>query len=98
MAKYLMGIDNGGTMTKAAIFDTAGNEIATGSQDTPLLVPQDGFCERDMNDLWNATVNACLLYTSFPEAKDYPAIFSFRRCPIYSTLCIIVWIYCNKIH
>lgn len=58
MAKYLMGIDNGGTMTKAAIFDTAGNEIATGSQDTPLLVPQDGFCERDMNDLWNATVNA----------------------------------------
>ena len=75
MAKYLMGIDNGGTMTKAAIFDTAGNEIATGSQDTPLLVPQDGFCERDMNDLWNATVNA--IKTAIAKAKITEIIKNF---------------------
>ena len=29
--RYLMGIDNGGTVTKAAVYDTAGREIAVAS-------------------------------------------------------------------
>jgi len=56
--KYLMGIDNGGTMTKAAIFDVFGNEIATCVEKTPLIVPQAGWQERDMYAMWQATVNA----------------------------------------
>ena len=55
---YFMGIDNGGTNTKAAVFDQNGNEIAASSQNTPLLVPHEGFNERDMQELWNATATA----------------------------------------
>lgn len=55
MPNYLMGIDIGGTMTKAAIFDLSGGEIAVVSQSTPLIVPQPGYNERDMLELWEIT-------------------------------------------
>ena len=34
MAKYVIGLDNGGTSTKAAIFDLNGKEIATAGKST----------------------------------------------------------------
>lgn len=55
MATYFLGVDNGGTMTKAALFDANGNEIAVTAEDTPLLTPEEHFCERDMGALWEAT-------------------------------------------
>lgn len=55
MAHYFLGIDNGGTMTKSAIFDDCGNQIAVYALDTPVLMPRDGWCERDMNQLWEIT-------------------------------------------
>ncbi|MDD6237380.1 MAG: carbohydrate kinase [Clostridiales bacterium] len=58
MAKYFMGIDNGGTMTKAAVFDHKGNEVAVASVETPTISPQENFQERDMMLLWEATKTA----------------------------------------
>lgn len=40
---YLMGIDNGGTMTKAALFDVEGHEIAVAAENTPLITPRPGI-------------------------------------------------------
>lgn len=42
-------------MTKAAIFDEFGHEIACMSKSTPLIVTNEGYHERDMQALWNAT-------------------------------------------
>ena len=50
--QYLIGLDNGGTVTKAAIFDTQGREIAVASRQTPMLTPKPGYTERDMELLW----------------------------------------------
>lgn len=52
MSKYLMGIDNGGTFTKAVIFDVKGCEIASASGQTPVFTPKAGYTERDMEQLW----------------------------------------------
>lgn len=52
MAKYLIGLDNGGTSTKAAIFDLGGNEIATAGKQTRTIIPKPGYTERDMEELW----------------------------------------------
>nr|WP_296050890.1 FGGY-family carbohydrate kinase [uncultured Blautia sp.] len=52
--KYLIGLDNGGTSTKAAIFDLNGNEIATAGKETKMIVPKPGYTERDMEELWLA--------------------------------------------
>lgn len=54
MTKYLIGLDNGGTSTKAAIFDLDGNEIATVGRHTKTITPQPGYTERDMEELWLA--------------------------------------------
>lgn len=56
--KYLMGIDNGGTFSKVAIFNTTGKQIAVTSEKTEVLTPKPGFTERDMDDLWKANVKA----------------------------------------
>ena len=54
MGKYVIGLDNGGTSTKAAIFDLAGREIATAGKQTKVITPKSGYTERDMEDLWLA--------------------------------------------
>lgn len=53
--KYLVGIDNGGTFSKAAIFDENGREVAISKNQTETIIPSPGYTERDMNELWRAT-------------------------------------------
>ena len=52
--KYFLGLDNGGTTTKAALYDARGNEIGVASRDTRMLTPRPGFIERDMEEMWQA--------------------------------------------
>lgn len=54
VTKYLIGLDNGGTSTKAAIFDLEGREIATAGMHTKVITPKPGYTERDMEELWLA--------------------------------------------
>jgi L-xylulokinase len=54
MKQYAIGLDNGGTVTKAALFDTEGHELCVASQSTPVTSPQPGYTERDMEVLWQA--------------------------------------------
>lgn len=56
--KYVLGIDNGGTVTKAAIYDSQGNIQALAQSRLDTLVPQPLFTERNIDDFWGANVNA----------------------------------------
>lgn len=56
--EYLLGIDNGGTMVKAAIYTTAGDEVAVSSERTQMIFPSPGHTERDMAELWAANCRA----------------------------------------
>lgn len=58
MACYLMGIDNGGTLSKAALFDLAGREIAVASRKIEMLTPKSGYFERDSDRMWVATAES----------------------------------------
>ncbi len=58
MSKYLLGIDNGVTVSKAALFTTDGEEVAVASHKTKMLTPQPGYTERDPDELWQATAEA----------------------------------------
>ncbi|MEC5318360.1 FGGY-family carbohydrate kinase [Brenneria populi subsp. brevivirga] len=55
MSHYFMGIDLGGTVAKAGIYTPDGHEIKVTELALPLLSPRQGFCERDMDELWRAT-------------------------------------------
>lgn len=58
MKKYLLGIDNGGSEIKCAIFDTCGREIAVTRQRLPLMIPFPDFSERNLIEVWDANVRA----------------------------------------
>ena len=56
--RYLIGIDNGGTFSKAALFDENGTQLSVGSVATETLTPKPGYTERDMDALWEANASA----------------------------------------
>ena len=58
MKPYFLGIDNGGTLTKAVLFDSQGGTVAEASRKVPMVLPQPGFTERDMDALWLANCEA----------------------------------------
>jgi len=69
---YYLGLDNGGTNIKAAIFDAQGRQIACESLSAAVVTPFPGFMERDMDDLWrdNCTVIRRVLQRSGLRAGD----------------------------
>lgn len=56
--RYLIGIDNGGTFSKAAIFDEDGKQISVASVGTETITPEPGFTERDMDEIWRVNIEA----------------------------------------
>lgn len=55
MAGYLLGIDHGGSVSKVALFDTEGHEIAVAFRFVELIQPFQGWNERDANKMWADT-------------------------------------------
>ena len=58
MPQYLLGTDNGCTVSKAALFTLDGREIAVASRKSQTLTPQPGHFERDIDEMWRATCGA----------------------------------------
>ena len=56
MEKYLLGIDNGGTVTKAALYTLSGKEVEIASKKTNMIMPKPFHTERDIDELWEANV------------------------------------------
>jgi len=52
--KYYLGLDNGGTVTKAVLYTAEGEEVSAAAVDTAMLTPRPGFTERDMEEMWRA--------------------------------------------
>ena len=52
--KYLLGLDNGGTKVKCAVYDTQGSELAAASVSPKLSTPHAGWTERDPEEVWQA--------------------------------------------
>lgn len=52
--KYYLGLDNGGTTTKAALFTQDGKEAGVASMSTKMICPKPDYIERDMDEMWEA--------------------------------------------
>src|SRR5690554_3998932 len=57
MAKYIMGIDDGLTNSKAALFDLNGREIAVASRRFEVSKPKPSWVEGDPEKLWQNTAD-----------------------------------------
>jgi L-xylulokinase len=58
MKNCVIGIDAGGTMTKAALFDFSGHELACARRKNVMTFPHPGWTERDPDRMWNAAAEA----------------------------------------
>ncbi len=67
--RYYLGLDNGGTMTKAALFDRDGRQIGSASVPTAVHTPKPGFIQRDMEEMWQAN---CAVIRSVLEKTGVP--------------------------
>jgi sugar (pentulose or hexulose) kinase len=57
--KFLLGIDNGTTTTKATIFTPDGDEVASASsKEVKTIHPEPGWAEQNMDEIWQAMVSA----------------------------------------
>jgi L-xylulokinase len=55
---YLLGVDAGQTVTKAALFDVSGRELAVAGAGTRTVSPRPRWQERDMDEAWVQTAQA----------------------------------------
>lgn len=76
MPTYLLGIDNGGTVAKAALYTVAGDEVAVAGRKIDSLEPAPGHAERDAEQLWQSTAAAIrqVLATSAIDPRDVAAV------------------------
>ena len=58
MSDYVLGLDVGTSMTKAALFDRNGREIGSTGQRTHVLSPRSGWQEMEAEDLFAAAAGA----------------------------------------
>lgn len=56
--KYFIGTDNGGTKSKAALFDETGKEIAVAGESVENISLKPSWSERDMDAMWASTARA----------------------------------------
>lgn len=57
MQAYVIGLDIGTSVTKAALFDRSGLEIGVASKRTRTLSPSPGLFEMEAEELWRAVVD-----------------------------------------
>ncbi|WP_313018740.1 FGGY-family carbohydrate kinase [Acetoanaerobium noterae] len=74
--KYYLGLDNGGTTTKAAIYSQAGKEICVCHEATEVITPGPGLFERDMEEMWqtNCSVIRQVIDLSGISPSDISAV------------------------
>ncbi|HOD82673.1 MAG: L-xylulose/3-keto-L-gulonate kinase [Planctomycetes bacterium ADurb.Bin126] len=76
MPQYLMGIDNGCTVSKAALFTADGKEVAVASAKTQATSPKPDWYERDTEEVWTSTAAAVkqVIAQAGVDAKDIAAV------------------------
>ena len=52
MSNYILALDQGTTSSRAILFDTAGQIVASAGQELPQIYPQAGWVEHDPNAIW----------------------------------------------
>jgi len=78
MGKYLLGIDNGSTVSKAALFDLLGREIAVASCKSETEYPHPGWTERGMDMMWYSTT--CAIREVLEKSGVQPAEIAGIGC------------------
>ncbi len=67
MKKYLLGLDNGGSDIKCAVFDPEGNEVSSCARQVSVDTPRAGYTEREPDEV--SEVNAEVIREALRRAS-----------------------------
>jgi len=76
MRRYLIGVDLGTSATKAALYTTDGDMVASASMEVPILYPRPGVVEQENDDFYTTasqTVARCIQESGI-DPRDVLAI------------------------
>lgn len=59
MPGFLLAIDNGTTSTRAIVFDTTGQTVASSQREIRQYFSDDGWVEQDGEEIWASTIEVC---------------------------------------
>lgn len=76
--QYLLGIDNGGTVAKALLLSTDGQEIAVARRNNRTISDRPGWIEFDAEALWQAT--AAAIREVLKKARIAPHLIAAVAC------------------
>jgi glycerol kinase len=76
MAGHVMAIDQGTTSTRAIIFSSQGDAVATAQKEHRQIFPQSGWVEHDPEEIWQHVQEVCTeaLSRSGLQAADVAAV------------------------
>jgi sugar (pentulose or hexulose) kinase len=74
MSRYILGIDAGTSVIKAALFDRDFREIVTAARRTQVRTPQPDRAEIDMGEVWAQTAGALRAVTAQIDAREIAAV------------------------
>ncbi len=76
MASHILAIDQGTTSSRAIIFNSSLEIIASAQEEFEQFFPQSGWVEHDPNEIWGTTLSTCkkALDTSGLSATDIASI------------------------
>src|SRR6185437_3461040 len=57
--RHILAIDQGTTSTRAIVFDSTGQPVASSQKELPQIFPKPGWVEHDQEGIWRATVEDC---------------------------------------
>src|SRR5678815_2248205 len=57
--RHILAIDQGTTSTRAIVFDSTGQPVASAQKELPQIFPKPGWVEHDPEEIWRATVEVC---------------------------------------
>ena len=74
--RRILGIDTGGTMAKAALFDLDGTEVASARRPNDVLFPAPGYTEVDPEQFWRSACGAVrgVMQASGTDPSDVIAV------------------------
>lgn len=71
MQRYILAIDQGTTSSRAIIFSTDAQIIATAQKEFKQYYPADGWVEHDANTIWQDTLETCRQAIKDAEIKAF---------------------------
>lgn len=73
---FILGIDSGLSVTKAALYDVEGRQVCVARREVEQIMPKPHHVERDMDTLWLKTAEAIkeALFLGGIDSKDISAI------------------------